>query len=88
MAMVLCFYENGQIQALDHTQPQFPLAPDIPERRGYDYERQGMWRATLKSFTVNPGEGRYLAVHLDRPERKLPGGTFTHKKTVPWHGAP
>lgn len=42
MAMVLCFYEKGQIQALDHTQPQLPLAPDIPERRGYDYERQGM----------------------------------------------
>jgi hypothetical protein len=41
MAMVLCVDEKSQIQALDRTQPQLPLAPGIPERRTHDYERHG-----------------------------------------------
>ena len=41
MAMVLCVDEKSQIQALDRTQPQLPLAPGIPARRTHDYERHG-----------------------------------------------
>ena len=33
MAMVLCLDEKSQIQALDRTQPQLPLAPGIPPRQ-------------------------------------------------------
>ncbi len=40
-ALVLCVDEKSQIQALDRTQPQLPLAPGIPERRTHDYERHG-----------------------------------------------
>ncbi len=36
MAMVLCVDEKSQIQALDRTQPQLPLAPGIPARRTHD----------------------------------------------------
>jgi hypothetical protein len=41
MAMVLCVDEKSQIQALDRTQPQLPLAPGLPARRTHDYERHG-----------------------------------------------
>lgn len=40
-ALVLCVDENGQIQALDRTQPILPLAPGIPERRTHDDMRHG-----------------------------------------------
>jgi transposase len=40
-AIVLCVDEKSQIQALDRTQPIFPLAPGIPERRTHDYMRHG-----------------------------------------------
>lgn len=40
-AVVLCVDEKSQIQALDRTQPIFPLRPGIPERRTHDYERHG-----------------------------------------------
>ena len=40
-AMVLCVDEQGQIQALDRTQPILPLAPGLPERRTHDYARHG-----------------------------------------------
>ena len=40
-AMVLCVDEKSQIQALDRTQPQLPLAPGLPARRTHDYVRHG-----------------------------------------------
>jgi transposase len=40
-AMVLCVDEKAQIQALDRTQPIFPLQPGRPERRTHDYTRHG-----------------------------------------------
>jgi transposase len=33
--------EKSQIQALDRTQPIFPLRPGLPERQTHDYERHG-----------------------------------------------
>jgi hypothetical protein len=40
-AVVLCVDEKTQVQALDRTQPVFPLLPGTPERRSYDYVRHG-----------------------------------------------
>jgi len=40
-ALVLCADEKSQIQALDRTQPIFPLRPGLPEGRTHDYRRNG-----------------------------------------------
>ena len=38
-ALVLCVDEQSQIQAIDRSQPIFPLLPRTPERRTHDYFR-------------------------------------------------
>lgn len=40
-AVVLCVDEKTQVQALDRTQPVFPMRPGLPERRTRDYVRHG-----------------------------------------------
>lgn len=40
-AVVICVDEKTQVQALDRTQPVFPLLPGTPERRSHDYVRHG-----------------------------------------------
>jgi transposase len=40
-AVVLCLDEKSQIQALDRTQPLWPLRPGQAERRTHDYKRHG-----------------------------------------------
>src|SRR5258708_40066072 len=40
-ALVLCADEKSQIQALDRTQPIFPMRPGTPELRTHDYRRHG-----------------------------------------------
>jgi transposase len=40
-AVVLCVDEKTQIQALDRTQPIFPMLPGVPERASHDYKRNG-----------------------------------------------
>ncbi|HKO55342.1 MAG TPA: IS630 family transposase [Thermoanaerobaculia bacterium] len=40
-ALVLCVDEKSQIQALDRTQPIFPIRPGQAERRTHDYARYG-----------------------------------------------
>ena len=40
-ALVLCTDERSQIQALDRSQPAFPMLPGTPERRTWDYLRHG-----------------------------------------------
>ena len=40
-AIVLCLGEKSQIQALDRSQPIFPLLPGVPERQSHDYQRHG-----------------------------------------------
>src|SRR3954452_22601416 len=40
-ALVLCFDETSQIQALDRTRPVLPLRPDIPAQQTPDYIRHG-----------------------------------------------
>jgi transposase len=41
-ALVLCVDEKSQVQALDRSQPVFPLMPGMPERRSHDYVRNGV----------------------------------------------
>lgn len=41
-AIVLCVDEKSQVQALDRTQPIFPMRPGIPERQTHDYNRHGV----------------------------------------------
>jgi transposase len=40
-ALVLCVDEKTQIQALDRTQPVFPMLPGAPARASHDYVRHG-----------------------------------------------
>jgi transposase len=40
-AVVLCFDEKSQIQALDRTAPILPMLPGTPERATHDYRRAG-----------------------------------------------
>jgi transposase len=40
-ALVLCVDEKTQIQALDRTQPVFPMLPATPARASHDYVRHG-----------------------------------------------
>ncbi len=40
-AVVLCVDEKTQVQALDRTQPIFPMLPGTPARRSHDYVRHG-----------------------------------------------
>lgn len=40
-AIVLCVDEKSQVQALDRTQPIFPMRPGVPERQTHDYTRHG-----------------------------------------------
>ena len=40
-AVVLCVDEKSQVQALDRTQPVFPLLAGVAERRSHDYVRAG-----------------------------------------------
>ena len=75
MAMVLCVDEKSQIQALDRTQPQLPLAPGIPARRTHDYERHG-------TTTLVRGAG-----HRHRPcdRRDAPPAPQQRVPAVPAH---
>jgi transposase len=40
-ALVLCVDEKSQIQALNRTQPAFPMWPGLPARMTHDYTRHG-----------------------------------------------
>jgi transposase len=53
-AVVLCVDEKAQIQALDRSQPMFPMMPGIPERRTYDYLRHGI-TSLFAAFNIADG---------------------------------
>jgi transposase len=40
-AVVLCVDEKSQVQALQRSQPAFPMMPGMPEKRTHDYIRHG-----------------------------------------------
>ena len=55
-AVVLCVDEKAQIQALDRSQPMFPMMPGTPERRTYDYLRHGI-TSLFAAFNVTSAGG-------------------------------
>jgi transposase len=47
-AVVLCVDEKTQVQALDRTQPIFPMLPGVPQGQSHDYIRNG----TIDSYVA------------------------------------
>lgn len=56
-ALVFCFDEKSQIQALDRTRPILPLAPGVPEKQTHDYIRHG---TTTLFAALNVLDGRVI----------------------------
>jgi len=86
-ALVLCVDEKAQIQALDRTQPVFPMRPGTPERRTHDYRRYG---TTSLFAALDVATGKVIgAVHrrhralefrrfLDRIDQAVPADLDVH----------
>ena len=86
-ALVLCADEKAQIQALDRTQPIFPLRPGTPERRSHDYRRHGT-TSLFAALDVATGKvigelhRRHRSVEfrsfLDRIDKEVPAELEVH----------
>ena len=86
-ALVLCADEKSQIQALDRTQPIFPMRPGTPERRTHDYRRYGTTSlfAALDVATgkvIGETHRRHRAIEfrsfLDRIDHEVPADLDVH----------
>jgi transposase len=62
-ALVFCFDEKSQIQAIDRTRPILPLAPGIPEKQTHDYIRHG---TTTLFAALNMLDGKVIGECLSR----------------------
>src|SRR5665213_1791671 len=62
-ALVLCVDEKTQIQALDRTQPVFPMRPGVPQRQSHDYVRHG---TTNLYAALDVASGRVIADLTER----------------------
>ncbi len=86
-ALVLCADEKAQIQALDRTQPIFPMRPGTPERRSHDYRRHGT-TSLFAALDVATGKvigelhRRHRAIEfrsfLDRIDKEVPADLEVH----------
>jgi transposase len=86
-ALVLCADEKAQIQALDRTQPIFPMRPGTPERRSHDYRRHGT-TSLFAALDVATGKvigelhRRHRAIEfrsfLDRIDKEVPAELEVH----------
>ena len=86
-ALVLCADEKSQIQALDRTQPIFPMRPGTPELRTHDFRRHG---TTSLFAALDVATGRVIGeVHrrhraiefrsfLDRIDQEVPADLEVH----------
>jgi len=86
-AVVLSIDEKSQIQALDRTQPIFPMRPGTPERRTHDYQRYG---TTSLFAALDVASGRVIGeTHrrhrsvefrrfLDRIDQEVPADLDIH----------
>src|SRR4051794_38059559 len=61
-AIVLCVDEKSQIQALDRSQPMFPMRPGQAARRSHDYKRHGV---TSLFAALDIATGRVMASAMD-----------------------
>jgi transposase len=62
-ALVLCVDEKSQIQALDRTQPLFPLRAGLPARQTHDYKRNG---TTTLFAALNMLDGKVIGDCMPR----------------------
>ncbi len=86
-ALVLCADEKSQIQALERTQPIFPLRPGTPELRSHDYRRHGT-TSLFAALDVASGKvigelhRRHRSVEfrsfLDRIDQEVPAELDVH----------
>jgi len=79
-AVVLCVDEKTQVQALDRTQPIFPLLPGVPERRSHDYKRNGTIDCTPPSIWP---PGRSPPAHRPTPAIEFKKFLVLIDKSVP-----
>jgi transposase len=66
-AVVLCVDEKSQVQALQRSQPAFPMMPGMPERRTHDYVRHG---TTTLFAAMNVADGTVIT-SLHRKHRAV-----------------
>jgi len=62
-AVALSVDEKFQVQALDRSQPAFPMMPGMPEKRTHDYVRHG---TTSLFAALNVAEGTVISGTLRR----------------------
>jgi transposase len=74
-AVVLCVDEKSQVQALQRSQPAFPMMPGMPERRTHDYVRHG---TTTLFAAINVADGKVIS-SLHRRHRAIEFKKFLTK---------
>ncbi len=74
-AVVLCVDEKSQVQALQRSQPAFPMMPGMPERRTHDYVRHG---TTTLFAAMNVADGTVIT-SLHRKHRAVEFKKFLTK---------
>ena len=74
-AVVLCVDEKSQVQALQRSQPAFPMMPGMPERRTHDYVRHG---STTLFAAMNVADGTVIT-SLHRRHRAVEFKKFLAK---------
>lgn len=74
-AVVLCVDEKSQVQALQRSQPAFPMMPGMPERRTHDYVRHG---TTTLFAAMNVADGKVIT-SLHRRHRAIEFKKFLTK---------
>jgi len=74
-AVVLCVDEKSQVQALQRSQPAFPMMPGMPERRTHDYIRHG---TTTLFAAMNVADGTVIT-SLHRRHRAIEFKKFLTK---------
>jgi len=62
-ALVLCVDEETQVQALDRSQPVFPMRPGVPERQSHNYVRHG---TTNLYAALDVASGKVIADMTER----------------------
>ena len=87
-AVVLCVDEKTQIQALNRTQPVFPMLPGTPARASHDYVRHGtssLYAAldlaslhALGSWGIEPAIWFLFVLNIAIPLGVLGWWVFTH----------
>ncbi len=87
-AIVLCVDEKSQVQALDRTQPIFPMRPGVPERQSHDYLRHGV-TSLFAALNVQTGKvigschrrhrhQEFLKLFLRRVDAEIAGEQEVH----------